>query len=73
MGLGSEIRKKPIPDPGVKKATDPGSATRQKLCKLLNIFVFVVFSLLTFCSRFLKASIKCSHSMGVGQIFLETS
>ncbi len=27
MGLGSEIRKKPIPDPGVKKAPDPGSAT----------------------------------------------
>jgi hypothetical protein len=24
---GSEIRKKPIPDPGVKKAPDPGSAT----------------------------------------------
>jgi hypothetical protein len=27
MSLGSEIRKKPIPDPGVKKASDPGSAT----------------------------------------------
>jgi hypothetical protein len=27
MGLGSGIRKKPIPDPGVKKAPDPGSAT----------------------------------------------
>ncbi len=27
MGLGSGIRKKPIPDPGVKKAQDPGSAT----------------------------------------------
>jgi hypothetical protein len=34
MGIGSEIRdpgsglrKKPIPDPGVKKAPDPGSAT----------------------------------------------
>jgi hypothetical protein len=24
---GSEIREKPIPDPGVKKAPDPGSAT----------------------------------------------
>jgi hypothetical protein len=24
---GSGIRKKPIPDPGVKKAPDPGSAT----------------------------------------------
>jgi hypothetical protein len=24
---GSEIRKKPIPDPGVKKAPDPGSGT----------------------------------------------
>ncbi len=27
MGLGSGIRKKSIPDPGVKKAPDPGSAT----------------------------------------------
>jgi hypothetical protein len=29
MGLGSEIRKKPTPDPDgrVKKAPDPGSAT----------------------------------------------
>jgi|688.fasta_scaffold1226266_2 hypothetical protein len=29
MSLGSKIRKKPIPDPGVKKAPDPesGSAT----------------------------------------------
>jgi hypothetical protein len=27
MGLGSGIRKQPFPDPGVKKAPDPGSAT----------------------------------------------
>jgi hypothetical protein len=27
MGLGSGIRKKPIPDPGVKKASDPGSGS----------------------------------------------
>ncbi len=29
MGLGSEIRdlEKPIPDPGVKKAPDPGSGS----------------------------------------------
>jgi hypothetical protein len=27
MVLGSGIRKKPIPDPGVKKEPDPGSAT----------------------------------------------
>ncbi len=27
MGLGSGIRKKPIPDPGVKKAPDPGSGS----------------------------------------------
>ena len=27
MILGSGIRKKPIPDPGVKKATDPGSGS----------------------------------------------
>ncbi len=25
MDLGSGIRKKPIPDPGVKKVSDPGS------------------------------------------------
>jgi hypothetical protein len=33
MGLGSGIRKKPIPDPGpgVKKAPDPGSATLVKI------------------------------------------
>jgi hypothetical protein len=31
MGLGSGIRKKPIPDPGVKKAPDPGSATLKHL------------------------------------------
>jgi hypothetical protein len=28
MGWGSGIRKKPIPDPGVKKAPDPGSGSR---------------------------------------------
>jgi hypothetical protein len=27
MDLGSGIRKKPIPDPGVKKAPDPGSGS----------------------------------------------
>jgi hypothetical protein len=27
MGLGSEIQKNLIPEPGVKKAPDPGSAT----------------------------------------------
>jgi hypothetical protein len=27
MVLGSGIRKKPYPDPGVKKATDPGSGS----------------------------------------------
>ncbi len=27
MGVGSRIRKKPIPDPGVKMAPDSGSAT----------------------------------------------
>jgi hypothetical protein len=27
MALGSGIRKKPIPDPGVKKAPDPGSGS----------------------------------------------
>jgi hypothetical protein len=27
MGLGSGIRKRPIPDPGAKKAPDPGSGS----------------------------------------------
>jgi hypothetical protein len=27
MGLGCGIRKKPIPDPGIKKAPDPGSGS----------------------------------------------
>jgi hypothetical protein len=31
--LGSGIRKKPIPDPGVKKAPDPGSATLENWAK----------------------------------------
>jgi hypothetical protein len=30
MGLGSGIRKKPIPDPGVKKAPDSGSRIRNR-------------------------------------------
>jgi hypothetical protein len=47
-GLGirdprSGIRKKPIPDPGVKKAPDPGSgsATLEEFC-LKNIFVSII-------------------------------
>jgi hypothetical protein len=32
MGLGSEIRKKPIPDRGVKKAPDPGSGSATLVC-----------------------------------------
>ncbi len=32
MGLGSGIRKKPIPDPGVKKAPDPGSGSATLHC-----------------------------------------
>ena len=32
MGLGSGIRKKPIPDPGVKKVPDPGSGSATLLC-----------------------------------------
>jgi hypothetical protein len=37
MGLGSEIRKKPIPDPGskVKKAPDPGSGSTTLLTACL--------------------------------------
>ncbi len=31
MGLGSGIREKPIPDPGVKKAPDPGSGSAKLL------------------------------------------
>jgi hypothetical protein len=33
--LGSGIRKKPSPDPGVKKAPDPGSRTRNTVRKLV--------------------------------------
>jgi hypothetical protein len=44
MGLGSGIRKKPIadpgvkkaPDPGVKKAQDPGSRIRNTECIVLD-------------------------------------
>jgi hypothetical protein len=36
---GSEIRKKPIPDPGVKKAPDPGSES----ATLVGINLFVEF------------------------------
>jgi hypothetical protein len=39
MGLGSGIRKKPIPDPGVKKAPDPGSATLQATIKIISILI----------------------------------
>jgi hypothetical protein len=35
MGLGSGIRKTPIPDPGVKKAPDPGSGSAKLLVSLL--------------------------------------
>jgi hypothetical protein len=35
MGLGSGIRKKPIPDPGVKKAPDPGSGSATLIVSLL--------------------------------------
>jgi hypothetical protein len=39
MSLGSGIRNKPIPDPGVKKAPDPGSGyatlTTGSLCLVL--------------------------------------
>jgi hypothetical protein len=43
---GSEIRKKPIPDPGVKKAPDPGSGsatlllTQKIVTKLSKIWVW---------------------------------
>ncbi len=45
MGLGSGIRKKPIPDPGVKKAPDPGSGsatlhTTPTLCN--EIFAWIL-------------------------------
>jgi hypothetical protein len=36
MSLGSGIREKPIPDPGVKKAPDPGSATLRKMLLFLK-------------------------------------
>jgi hypothetical protein len=49
MGLGSGIRKKPIPDPGVKKAPDPGSgsATLQQTMGLKLLLETVHFTTLT--------------------------
>jgi hypothetical protein len=46
MGLGSGIRKKPIPDPGsrVKKAPDPGSGSATLLLTLSYIRPFSVIS-----------------------------
>jgi hypothetical protein len=37
MGLGSGIRKKPIPDPGVKKAPDPGSGSATLLTDMFKL------------------------------------
>ncbi len=34
MGLGSGIQKKPISDPGVKKAPDPGSGSATLVAEL---------------------------------------
>jgi hypothetical protein len=34
---GSEIRKKPVPDPGVKKAPDPGSGSATLVYTFLNL------------------------------------
>jgi hypothetical protein len=48
---GSEIRKKPIPDPGVKKAPDPGSATliKREERKCLKEVLLLFRSLQTHC------------------------
>jgi hypothetical protein len=40
MGLGSGIREKPIPDPGVKKAPDPGSGSATLIFGLKYIIFF---------------------------------
>jgi hypothetical protein len=42
MGMGSGIRKKPNPDPGVKNALDPGSgsATLDQAEDLFSLFLF---------------------------------
>ncbi len=39
MGLGSGIQKKPIPDPGVKKAPDPGSGFATLICTTWHYIV----------------------------------
>ncbi len=42
MSLGSGIRKKPIPDPGIKKAPDPGSRDQKGTgSRIRNFAVFV--------------------------------
>jgi hypothetical protein len=37
MGLRSGIRKKPIPDPEVKKAPDPGSGSAKQIVFVSNL------------------------------------
>jgi hypothetical protein len=38
MGSGSGIRKKPMPDSGVQKAPDPGSATLDGMIHTVHLF-----------------------------------
>jgi hypothetical protein len=38
---GSEIRKKPLPDPGVKKAPDPGSGSATLVIRIRNEFFWI--------------------------------
>jgi hypothetical protein len=51
MGLGSGIRKKPIPDPVVKKAPDPGSSSQKGIgsrIRIKKVGEFLSFGFLPF-------------------------
>jgi hypothetical protein len=51
MGLGAGIREKPIPDPVVKKALDPGSGSATLVLVLWEAYQNVGFEYLFFFSR----------------------
>jgi hypothetical protein len=67
MGLRSGIRKKPIPDPRVKKAPDPGSATllpdplvrAQRQAKIVRKTLFLLFC------DFFRTSLSLKYDVNV--------
>ena len=61
MALGSRIRKKPIPDPGVKKALDPGSGSATLMVKVGN-FVECSKNLSHACQKLTKTISQVDNS-----------